>query len=663
METFSPTISKLPLTRLIYGIWAIAILAPLIYFPAPSILIGHPWKVELIISFILTLTIGIFFFKQNTAFRFSIDRNAVFWTIIPPSIFVVWSAVSVFWANSTESVIHHSLAWAVYIIFFLFAAKLTTEKKILKIGLTAFSLVIGAIAVQCIVEHTFSAQIGEVFGFRFARYAEIHAAVLPLFLSFILRFKRRHLWWSVFLVSAVWLAILFSMSRGSFLSAIAGLAVFVTLRIFTRTDSSEKKRLICAALGLILIAFLVQFSPFGSSAQPATALTRLTNQKADDADNSLQRNVRFLFAGVGVEMFKNNSVFGVGADNFGLEFNKYRLIFSADEKNKFVAGQQEALLPERAHNEYLQILTELGLIGGAIFLLFIFGIFRLSFEQIKNLKSARNNILVHAAFAGIVAFLISSLFSSFSFRLAQNGIVFFFLLALLLKNYFSTKNVEKDNSFRLLFAKAVTVFFIFICFSSTIFSGFKAASQYLVYTAETEQDSNQSFYYFKKAEILDPTNASANYLFGLRLFNAKKYAESSIQLKKGLEKGLNSTPAYSMLASSYILAGDTLSAENTFKEAVEIFPYSVFMQVRYASILKDNNKEIESQKHFKIAEQINADQTKIWWTFVNKGAAAANKDSIYNKNSFGIDKLDPWQAVPFVLAERESLHPEEVVKF
>lgn len=647
-----------------YAIWTFVILTPLIYFPAPSVLAGHPWKVELTLSFILTLTIaGFYFFKQNDSLNFSIDRKVIFWVIAPLGVFTLWSAASALWANSTESVIHHTLVWAVYLVFFLFAAKITTERKLLKISLTALSLFLGAIAVQCIVEHTFSAEITEVFGFRFARYAEIHAAVLPLFLSFVLRLNRKHLWWSVFLVSSVWLAILFSMSRGAFLSAIAGLSVFIILRLFTKTDSSEKKRLVFAALGLAIVAFLIQFPLFTSGEQRETTLTRLTSQKTDDVDNSLEKNVRFLFARVGLEMFKNNTITGVGADNFGLEFNNYRTIFSADEKNKSVAAQQEALIPERAHNEYLQILAELGVVGGIIFLCFIFGIFKLSFAQLKERRVARNNILAHAAIAGIIAFLISSLFSSFSFRLMQNGIVFFFLLALLLRNYFSTKSPEANISYKISRFKAIVAFSILLCLGLLTLSSLKATSQYLVYNAETERNPDTAEIYFKKAAVLDPANASANYSFGLRLLSDGKYAESSVQLRKGIEKGLNSTPSYSILATAQILSGNSPAAEDTLREAVTIFPYSAFTQVRYASVLKTNGKNLESDKQFQIAKQINLRQAETWWTFINDGAAAANKDSLYNKDAVGLDNLYPAQAVPLVLAEREILHPEEIVRF
>ncbi|MGI9035346.1 MAG: O-antigen ligase family protein [Pyrinomonadaceae bacterium] len=663
LKTFGKIKLQFPL-KWFCAVWTFAILTPLIYFPAPGVLAGHPWKVELTLSLVLASAFGGFLiFKQNELHNFSIDRKVWIWIIAPFSLFILWSAASVFWANSIESVLHHTLVWAVYLTFFLFAAKIAANKNLLKISLISLSLALAAIGLQCIVEYTFSAAVGETFGFRFARYAEIYAAVLPLFLSFVLRLKKKHLAWAIILSSIAWLAVLFSMSRAAFLSSAAGLGIFFSLRLLTKTDFVEKRRLIFAALGLAVIAFLVQFPVINSGEIKGTTLTRLTTQKADDPDNSVGQNVRFLFAGVGLKMFADNVLNGVGADNFGLEFNKYRAVFSSDEKNKSVAGQQEALLPERAHDEYLQILAELGAVGGIIFLCFVFGIARLTFSQLKLEKSSRSNILTHAALAGIIAFLINSLFSSFSFRLMQNGIVFFFLLALLLKNYFSAKP-EKSNFYFAapVFRNRIAAVLIAFCLSLLTLSTLKASSQYFVYRAENEKDLSVAESYYEKAEMLDAANASATYSFGLRLLGEGKYKDSALQFRKSIEKGLNTTVCYSLLASAQILSGDTQSAEKTLAEAVEIFPFSTFAQVRYASVLKTNGKEREAAKHFQIAERINREQAETWRIFINQGGIAANKHAFANKVVTDLEKLTPAQAVPLILSEREILHPEEVVK-
>lgn len=646
-------------------IWSFVILAPLIYFPNSSVLTGHPWKVELVISLILS----IFFIrsilkKSNQGLNASLHTAILRRIILPLTALILWSALSALWAGSLLSVAHHTLVWSIYLIFFLCSLIITQNSKLLKMSLLSFSCVIGIIALLCVIEFTFSEQIGETFGFRYARFAEIHAAALPLFFSFILRFKRKYLYGAVILTLITWLAIFFSMSRGAFLSSIAGLSVFVILRLCAKKSVVEKRRLIIVPIGIILIAIISQFLLFNSTEQKGTAFSRLVTQKSDDQNNSFSTNVRFLISGVALEMFTRNKLIGIGADNFGLEFNKYRALFSAREENKKTANRQEELIPERAHNEYLQILAELGIIGAIFLSLFIFGIFKFAFNEITKNNSRRSNILSHAAIAGIIAFLISSLFSSFSFRLMQNGIVFFFLLSLLLRNFLITEKSELViNIFKPRLKNFLAALAIILSFSLFIFSFCKASSQYIVYVAEIEPDSALAEALYKNAKRIDPANAAADFCYGMRLLKENKYRESAQELRQAIDKGLNSSISYSYLATAQILSGDNQSAESTLAEAVKIFSSSTFIRVRYSSILKKTGNQLESEKQFDIARRINVKQAETWQDLIDNGVRVTNQKYNSDLNLIDINQLYPNQAVYAILNERQITNPQEKFNF
>ncbi len=645
-------------------LWVIVLILPLIYFPLPSILFGHPWKVELATSLLLAFSLIYLLFKFPKDANFTvISTQANLWIISPLCLLILWSGTSVFWAGSTLSVAHHTLVWFSYLVFFLFAIQIVDSRKLFILSIFFLSAVIGIIAMLCVIEYTFATQITEVFGFRYARFAEMHAAVLPLFFSFILKLKRRNLVWAILMTVIVWLALLFSLSRGALLSSIVGLSVFILLRALIHQTSFEKKRLVLAAAGIILVAVFVQI-PIFSSNQSQNMLGRLNIQN-EDSSNSIQKNIRLLFYGVGVEMFTNNALTGVGADNFGLEFNKYRAVFSSKIENKAVAEQKEELFPERAHNEYLQILAELGVVGGAFFAWLIFGIFKLEFNTLKNNKLIASNTLNHAAIAGMIAFLCSSAVSSFSFRLMQNGLVFFFLLAILLKGHCIKKNF--NNLFQsLALNRCIPTFAIIaivLCFSLTIFSAFKAISQFFTYQAEKQKDFETAKSYFEKAEILDPANAAAAVSYGFRLRGEDKLQESSYQFKEAVAKGLNPIGSYSYLISSQILTNDFEGAKNTASEAVKIFPYSVFARVRYGSLLEKLDLKDEAAAQYEIAKHLNKKQAETWRLLINEGSFVAIKEAKGNDQILSLDKLIPNDAIFAVLSERQILHPEEVIKF
>lgn len=667
MFTNSKSISKNDSLKWFSIIWGVSIIAPLVYFPCPSLLTGHPWKVELVMSFILFVSLSSYLFvQQKRQYAVSISPQIVSHIIIPCSAFILWSALSVFWADSLYSVLHHTLVWSGYLIFFFFALHIVSDKKLFKAGMLTLGSVISIICLCCVLEFVFEENINATFGFRYGRYAEIFAALLPLFFSFVLQLNRKYLWLTVFATACLWLGLLFAMSRGALFSSIVGVSVFILLRIFSNKTFTEKRRLIFAVIGLIFICLLTQISFFSTgSAQKTAVFSRISIHSEKDPSNSFSQNVRFLFAGVGKEMFFEHKLIGVGADNFGLEFNKYRAVFSENAANKGSAQQQEEYLPERAHNEYLQILAELGIVGGIIILWFLGGIAKLGLTEIVKKRFERGNILTHSAIGGIAAFLVSSLFSSFSFRLMQNGLVFFFLLAILLRNFAVKRNQDRQK--RLFITPPLKMAFgltaLTACLSLTVFSSLKAASQYFVYQAEGQKNFEKAESYYRTAILLDPANASADFLYGLRLLDEGNYQTSAEQLEQAVRKGVNDSVSYSYLISAQTLADHPQQALKTASEAVRIFPYSVFIRVRYAALLNAAREQIESANELEIAQNLNEKQAKTWWLLINDGSLKTSQESRVNKEISSLEDLAPNQGVYAILAERNIVYPNEKTKF
>ncbi len=652
--------------KLFAAFWAFVIIAPLVYFPGPADLFGHPWKVELTVSFLLfsTLLFSQFRLKAADGYLQTAPKSVV-WLFVLLFAFTVWSGISIFWADSNLSVAHHTLVWICYLVFFLVVSQIVVHPKFFQTTLISLSVVVGIIAVNCILEYTFSPDIGDTFASRYARFAEIHAALLPLFFGYVLRLKKRHLIWAISVTLLVWLAVLLTMSRGALLSSVIGLSVFVAFRLINHKTVLEKKRLVFGVIGITAVIFLTQIQIFDTGQPKATTLNRLVVKNEKDADNSLGGNVRFLFHGVAREMFAENPVTGVGADNFGLKFNEYRAPFSADERNKASAAQQEWLLPERAHSEYLQILAELGIVGAALFGLFIFGIARLSFGEIKQRVFARSDILTHSAIAGMIAFLINSAVSSYSFRLMQNGLIFFFLLAIALRKHFSKPN-QISAAHTVINRRLKIAFALFAavgCLSLTVFSALKATSQFYVYQGERQTDFADAESNFRFAAQIDPANASANSAFGFRLLSEGFYPESAAQINVALEKGLNTSIAYSYLIAAQTLANEPEAALKTAAEAVNIYPYSVFLRVRYAALLQKSNRLNESAAQYEAAERLDRKQAETWRLFINEGAPTASERARRDKNFVELMELKPDGAIYSILTEREILYPQEKSQF
>ncbi len=647
--------------------WPAVLLTPLIPFPVPSVLTGHPWKAELTLSLILLLLSGCLLFKQiQQKWPSASWFPALLPITLPILFFVAWSGFSIVWAGSINSVSHHTLVWATYFVFLQFALLTVSDARFLSRTFVVLGAVIAILCINCIVEYLFRQRLDQTFGFRYARFAEIWAALLPLFLSFSLRLKGKHFVWAGALTSVIWLALLFANSRASFVSAVVGLIVFALFRVFANAARLDKKLLAFGLSWLILLGIVSQIPALVTGeVKKSPIVGRVVPSAQSDPGNSLAQNIRLLFAKVGLEMFRTNPIVGVGADNYGLEFNKYRAIISTLPENQpLVQGNEEAL-PERAHDEYLQILTELGIVGGVIFLVFLVILFQLCFTEVKTNVSSPDNILGHAAIAGMVAFLISSGFSSFSFRLVQNGVVFLFLLALLMRNV--VLQASRSDKYRILLANrsksTALIVSMFFCLGLAAYSALKAASQYLVWNAEHTQDYSNAVADYDLAMKLDPANAASNFSYGSVLLNRDLFTKAAVEYQTAIRKGVNTSSAYSYLISAYSLAGDRESAIAVASEAVRIFPYSTFLRTRYAVLLAEAGRTVEADIEFAIARSVDEKLAETWRLLITQGAAKAAEAS---RAGIGVAKLDdvyPAAGLYAVIDERSLRFPEEKFQF
>ena len=113
------------------------------------------------------------------------------------------------------------------------------------------------------------------------------------------------------------------------------------------------------------------------------------------------------------------------------------------------------------------------------------------------------------------------------------------------------------------------------------------------------------------------------------------------------------------MISLQILANQFRQALDTSSEAVEIFPYSVFLRVRYAVLLKKFHKEDESDKQFEIAVRLDKKQAETWWLVMNNGTLTASREARVNKEILNLDELKPSQAIFTVLNEQQIIDANE----
>ena len=234
--------------------------------------------------------------------------------------------------------------------------------------------------------------------FAYALFARVEAGQRALFL------------FAVVLMAA---ALLFSLSRGGMLAF--GVQLAALLWLARRWQRDEQRRLLSApalvGLSALLIAVLAlwvgadqllrRFQSIGQGTQEYSVVTRLEYWRA------------------AMQMFKDHSILGVGLGAFPAVYPRY--------------GHSSAKLErlEQTHNDYLQMLTDAGLLGGLLLLWFLVELLRQLHRQWRGLAHARSQERALWA-GGYVALLGIAVHSclDFNLQIAANALICLLVVAL-----------------------------------------------------------------------------------------------------------------------------------------------------------------------------------------------------------------------------------------
>lgn len=254
---------------------------------------------------------------------------------------------------------------------------------------------------------------------HFAGYMELTIA-LPLGLIFSNSVEREKKFIYLFAAGLMAVALVMTNSRGGIISLVAELIFLVSLmginRRHRKKHTERKPRIKSAALkaGLALAMVIAIFGGvvlLGGE----DALTRIVGSvNADDPTTG-----RAHFWGVTVDIIKNHPVIGTGLGAFGVVYTGY------DTRNGLYRLEQ-------AHNDYLQVLSDGGIVGAVLGLVFLVALFRMGFARRESRDDFRRGVAT-GALAGCFAVLVHSFFD-FTLHTTSNTLLFLVLAALATMN-------------------------------------------------------------------------------------------------------------------------------------------------------------------------------------------------------------------------------------
>jgi O-antigen ligase len=238
------------------------------------------------------------------------------------------------------------------------------------------------------------------------------ALPLGLLLSGAIESDKRPLY--IFAAVLMGIALISTGSRGGMIALVAEAVFLVVFSTFGKdketTSGAEKSgraRRAFMRVGLALALVLLLFGGavlFGGEA----ALSRLVGTvNSDDPTTG-----RAHFWSVTLDIIRANPVLGVGLGAYGLAYTQY------DSRNGLYRLEQ-------AHNDYLQVTSDAGIIGVGLALFFIIALFRMGFARRETEDPFRRGVAT-GALAGCFAVLVHSFFD-FTLHTTANALLFLML--------------------------------------------------------------------------------------------------------------------------------------------------------------------------------------------------------------------------------------------
>lgn len=326
---------------------------------------------------------------------------------------------------STKLTAAHFFAMAMF--FSLSLVLIDSAKRIRKVALyiTVFGFAFAFFAIlQSVLSPTriygiYETQFAQPFGsfvnrHNFAAYMEMCLAIpLGLLFTGVISKDKRLLY--ITGVALMGVALLLSGSRGGLVAFIAQL---IFLALITVGQRSRKGYAMKFALAGVLIAAIIGGSYFVGG---ETSLSRISDTVGS---KDVTTNRSHIWA-VTAKVIVSNLPFGAGFGAYGVAYTQFDT-FSGLER------------VEQAHNDYLQILADGGLVGLAIGGAFLFLLFRTGRKAISVENFYRRGIAVGAA-SGIFAVLVHSIFD-FVLHTTAISLLFILLITMLVAAGISYKD-------------------------------------------------------------------------------------------------------------------------------------------------------------------------------------------------------------------------------
>lgn len=569
------------------------------------------------ISLAIVLSAGLFlFYKSKTSFSLKIDL-----ILLAYCLFTLFNCLSVFWSHTKSEAIFESskqvLNFFVFLITCLFLKKdyVFFLSSVLKISVVLFILISAFALFQIFGLENFDKEsVYKVTSLQGHKNLLSSFLFLNLFFLSLASYKLESAWKAVAMICiVVSLGLLFFLRTKAVWLGL-GIALILFLLMYLITKKTENSKLKIKFPLLLIVSFISLNIFFLSFLQPLIQKSIHYTSQANSSGKLLPsmklEQERLILWDKTYHLIKQKPLLGVGMGNWQIYLPDATL-------NGLWRGEDLNYTFQRPHNDFLWMLSELGILGFNLFLIFLLSIIFLLIRALHMDAADREikfEILLCLSF--ITGYYVISFFD-FPRERVQQGIWINIILGFgyylikkdpAVKVYF--KLTLRKNQFAILTAVLIFISFIgFLRFKGEFFMRrlliYKTNNQLL--NVVNSGNSAKSFVY-----TVDATSVPVSWYTG----NAKAALGKFEDAQKDFIEAAQITPfnknVLNDLGSSYVYTNDVLHAKSCYEEAARINPRYDEAKLNLASIyinakdfktasfwLKSVLHDSERRKHYK----------------------------------------------------------------
>ncbi|UCG77252.1 MAG: O-antigen ligase family protein [Nitrospirota bacterium] len=542
----------------------------------------------------------------------------------------VWSGESMQWGTislNKKATINELLRWASYASFYIVIVQLVDSRERFKRLINLSVIFMAIVSLFSIVQAVSSngkiywmrdlTQGGEMFGPYVNRnhYAGLVASILPVALALFIYYKpsqssgsyrerllkmlggRRYNISVMLLVSVIVLSmsVFMSLSRGGIISLIISV-IFMGLMILTITKETKKGGTVFIIL-LMIILFAAWFA-WGPVTERFGLMT--------DKEGSITDVRKDLWSDT-LQIIKDFPLFGTGMGTFSDIYNKYRTI----PHGKIVG---------HAHNFYLELFAEGGIIAGTIMVSFLISVI---LRSVRTLRKRHDRYAIFISL-GIMAGLISILMHStvdFSVHIGANGLYLFFLLGMLVtcsslrfENVIGSHYLERSGGapFKAIGVMVIVILIFCAQYQGRVIAGsryYSRVDKSSIDSMMTEEEMDRSTDDLAMASRLDRLEARYSiYLADLQWVRGDRDLALS-NYKRGVGNGPTKAEYVQKLGIALGSAGDVRTAEGLLRWGVMLDRKNPFRYQVLGSWLINRQKADEGLDMITTAISLEPDRT------------------------------------------------------